>query len=825
MFVMDFPITYQFKLIDSEPKQWHDYIEIIYVLSGQLTVMIKDQRYDLSDDQLILINHFSPYELSASQCKIASFHIYPSRFNNLMAQEELLHFDCNSMTAISEDDLTPIKEILAQIVKHTSTQSKEMRFLNYAHAYQLLHILLNRFHVKRVDTQDKNYLSHLQRLEKIIHYLNSHYAESITLKDLAEKFYITPPYLSNVFKKYMGTGFKDYLNTIRLNHATADLANPNWSLDFIADKNGFTSARSFSHIFKEKNHCLPSDYRNQQSNPTNKNTTRATINHDLNLGFHHHKDLGSLAKYLHRSELNLEKRNTSLQIQEISPISVIQKGFPLQHSFKKTTSIGKAKQILYAQNQGMLDQLQNDIGFDYIKFHGIFDDDMMVYSENATGQPQIDFTYVDMVFDFLLSIHLKPFLELSFMPKDLAQNHDRKIFYLESILSLPKDDDKWTLLIHQFVLHLINRYGLEEILSWHFFLWNEPDSPESMFGFDDSAAFFHFYKITYDTIKAIHPNISFGSPSMMTDTIVEKDWFKAFITYGRKQDCLPDFIHYHFYPVSHENDLNSDLIIHSNIVIDSDPDAFKNNIYSVKKTLKNLALDNKALYVTEWNSTISQRDLLNDTAFKATYIIKNILENYDALDSFGYWMISDFIEEVKMSEELFHGGMGLYTYNGIKKSSYYAFVLLNKLGDTLIGRGEGYFITKHKSKYQIILYNYQHFSTLYAAGELFDMTFTSRYTPFPNPTVKKFVIPLSDLTDEEYILTDTILNKDHGSSFDKWVELGALNLETQDESNYLKSISIPRITKQRLNVEKDYLTISRELQPHEVRFIEIHALR
>ncbi|MGB4658130.1 MAG: hypothetical protein WBI07_02995, partial [Mobilitalea sp.] len=203
--------------------------------------------------------------------------------------------------------------------------------------------------------------------------------------------------------------------------------------------------------------------------------------------------------------------------------------------------------------------------------------------------------------------------------------------------------------------------------------------------------------------------------------------------------------------------------------------------------------------------------------------MKNILDNYDHLDSFGYWVLSDFIEEVKLSEELFHGGLGLFTYNGIKKPQYYAMCLLRKLGDRLIGRGEGYFITKERECFQIILYNYQHFSDLYAAGELFDMTFTNRYTPFPNEKRKKYVISLAELTNSEYVLTETIINRDHGSVFDKWVEIGALPLETLEDINYLKSISVPLIKKRKLSVENNYLTVSCELEPHEVRLIEIRA--
>lgn len=312
-----------------------------------------------------------------------------------------------------------------------------------------------------------------------------------------------------------------------------------------------------------------------------------------------------------------------------------------------------------------------------------------------------------------------------------------------------------------------------------------------------------------------------GTPSLMTTTLKNGDWLKEFFAYAGKHKCLPSVLNYHFYPIGEENNLNTELILYPQIILEINEDAMKETIYHAKKLIKDNQWPIQDIYITEWNSTISQRDLLNDTAHKAVYIIKNILENYDAIGSFGYWTLSDFIEEIKVSDTLYHGGMGLFTYNGIRKSAFYAYTLLNMLGDTLIGRGEGYFITKDNARIQIILYNYQHYSDLYATGELFDMTFNNRYTPFPDATNKKVLVPLRDLSETDYILTDTILNRNHGSSFDKWVDLGALPLDTKKETDYLKSISIPKITKQEVQVKNGYLNISRTLTPLEVRFIEV----
>lgn len=252
--------------------------------------------------------------------------------------------------------------------------------------------------------------------------------------------------------------------------------------------------------------------------------------------------------------------------------------------------------------------------------------------------------------------------------------------------------------------------------------------------------------------------------------------------------------------------------------------SLKENIQCIRKRIKEKDWKTEKLYLIGWNSSISNNELINDTTYKSAYIAKNILENYDNLESFGYWQLSDFTEEVKMKNELYHGGQGVFTYNGIKKSHYYVFKMLNNLGDILLQKGDGFFITTNGSSIKIILYNYQHYSKLYAAGEVFDMTFTNRYTPFPKTNILKVILPFINLSEICYELTETIVNKNYGSSFDKWLELGGLPLQNKTDIDYLKSVSLPRIQKKIINTEHKSLTITAELEPHEVRLIELKPI-
>ena len=121
-----------------------------------------------------------------------------------------------------------------------------------------------------------------------------------------------------------------------------------------------------------------------------------------------------------------------------------------------------------------LAKCKKELGFRYLRAHGLFHDEMRVYNEDAKGNPVYNFMYVDDVFDFLLSIGVKPFVELSFMPEKLASGKTT-IFWWKANVTPPKDHKRWADLVKATVQHWTERYGEDEVKTWRFEVWNEPD--------------------------------------------------------------------------------------------------------------------------------------------------------------------------------------------------------------------------------------------------------------------------------------------------------------------------------------------------------------
>jgi len=813
--------------IEKTEKFWHQEIELIYVLSGSINIQCRNIEYNLCEDDIILINMFDIHTLSANHSEILSLKINISTLDPEISHFSQNRFDCNSSIDSDKSKFIPLKQLLASLVKSNVNFDDNLEFINKFYIYKLLYILATYF---KIEDNTLNYVNkNSEKIISILNYVNENFEKRIAVDDLAHSLYISKSYISKLFNKFIGLSFSEYLIKVRLSYAVKDLSNRDLKIEIIAEKNGFSNTRSFVTSFKNKYGCLPSVFRKTIDNSfmSRKNSNVMGINY---LTLQHTNSFNKLVDYLKPDTVITEKNINSSSVYEINPIDVLSKGSLLKHTFKNLICIGKARNILISENREMLYELQKDISFEFIRFHGLLDDEMMLYSEDENGNPTLSFTYIDLVIDYIISIKLRPFIELSFMPRELAEDPNRTMFFIHSVISLPKSMEKWTYMIEELIKHLILRYGKKEVELWPVFLWSEPDVTD-MFGFENRYDFFNFYKETYKAVKKINSSISFGSPPVFGSTLEgSNDWIDTFMNFCKLNDCFPDFINTHFYPMNLRGGDSTSISKNSHVEMSKillymeSENALKETIQSIKKRVRENDWKTNKIYLVSWNSSISNNELLNDTVYKAAYIAKNILENYDELESFGYWQISDFNDEIKAPPQLYHGGKGLFTYNGIKKSHYYVFQMINKLGNRLIEKKDGYFITTDGSSFQIILYNYQHYSKLYASGELFDMTFENRYAPFSKPHTLKIILPLTNLFEGSYQLIETIVNKNHGSSFDKWVELGGSPIETKDDIEYLKYASIPRIQKKTLYTENNSLKIIAELEPHEVRLIELKPI-
>jgi xylan 1,4-beta-xylosidase len=410
-------------------------------------------------------------------------------------------------------------------------------------------------------------------------------------------------------------------------------------------------------------------------------------------------------------------------------------------------------------------------------------------------------------------------IQFSFMPSALASDPGHTIYASPFVISPPKDMHLWCQLVEEFLTHVVHRYGIQEVRSWLFSVWNEPDTSHNMFGFDSEQLYYDLYLNTYQTVKAFDSELCFGSPSLFPVCSASYDWMHRYLNFTKENFCVPEFIDIHFYSDDFASVEHASADFSWTLSVSEDPDYFSKFLNKIHNFLKQQNLSSLPLYITEWNFTVSHRNLLNDTCFTSCYLVKNFLENYDRASSFGYWSLTDFIEENQPASSLFHGGMGLFTSNSIPKPTYHAMCMLRHLGDCLLASGEGYFITRRGQDIVILLYNYEHCNPLFTS-EGFGLTESNRYGVFPLNNVLDISVTLTELPCSAYRVTETILNRTHGSAFDQWVRAGATDLNPQ-EMDWLRNCSLPDLQISRFSVLNGEFLFSASLDPLEVRLVEL----
>ncbi|MCI8506482.1 MAG: hypothetical protein HFI67_09885 [Lachnospiraceae bacterium] len=471
-------------------------------------------------------------------------------------------------------------------------------------------------------------------------------------------------------------------------------------------------------------------------------------------------------------------------------IDADEKGRPLLHTWRRLINIGYARDGLVEAVQRQLRLAQQEVGFEFVRFHGIFDEDMHVFAEDGNGELNPNFIFVDMLFDFLLAIGLKPFIEFGYVPKSLAVRPLR-VLERETYFSRVKDEEKWCALIRYFLEHVLARYGKSSVLTWRFTVGG---SELKLQGYLSGEDYLNHYAASFQAVKSVCPSLMVGGFGGHSSLILEVEEFQEFVEFGIEKSCVPDFFCIQNFPVEYvrkEEPVNPILLRKlSPVTISSDTHYSRNLLKKAEKILAKYQLSDRKIWFEEWNASIWQRDVANDTCYKAAWLVKDICENYDRVEAFGYWLLTDFIEERLPDGSLaYFGGSSLITYNGIPKAGWNAMRLLRKLGDTFIAAGDGYFVTRRDHKIQILLYHYVHYGDMYRFCNQTPIHVDRAYDIFLKRADRRYQIRIRRKEGTFCRIRKYSVDREKGSSFDEWVRMGKPKYLEREEIVHLKALA------------------------------------
>ncbi|MBO9729754.1 MAG: glycoside hydrolase [Chitinophaga sp.] len=342
----------------------------------------------------------------------------------------------------------------------------------------------------------------------------------------------------------------------------------------------------------------------------------------------------------------------------------------LNTMFNECVGAGRANEGLRADWQQQLAYVRKECGFRYIRMHGLLTDDMAVYTEDGKGNPVYNYMYIDVLFDFLHSIGMKPFVELGFMPSALASG-PKTIFWWRGNVTPPKDYEKWGALVKDLTRHFTERYGADEVKTWYFEVWNEPNLNGFWAGSQDD--YFKLYTYSANAIKSVNAAYRVGGPGTAGAA-----WEPEMIAYCDKHHVPIDFVSTHAYGVKQGY---LDEFGQSGTVLDKNPMSVSGDVLQSRKEIAGSAMPHLELHYTEWSASYTPADPIHDSYHEAAYVLQKLKQVGNAANSMSYWVFTDIFEEAGPRFTPFHGGFGMLTTQGINKPVFYAYQFLNKLGN------------------------------------------------------------------------------------------------------------------------------------------------
>jgi len=362
----------------------------------------------------------------------------------------------------------------------------------------------------------------------------------------------------------------------------------------------------------------------------------------------------------------------SLALATAAPIAIdgAAQGRPMPHFWEQMYGSGRAVLSLREDFRRDLLTVRDVTDFRYVRFHHIFADEIGIYGVDKAGHPYDNYSYIDQIYDGLLERGIRPFVELSFMPRELAADpKDIMEFWYRPIRSEPKSYAAWEDFLRRFGQHLVDRYGIEEVSQWYFEVWNEPNIG-FWGGLPRKATYFNLYAHAARGLKAVSPRLRVGGPST-----AQAAWVGDFLKEMHKQGVPVDFASSHVYANDTAKDVfgTSESIPRDQMVCRS--------VKKVHDEIKASPSPDVPFIMSEFNASYANEPDVTDTVYMGPWLADTIRQCDGLVQQMSYWSFSDVFEEQGVVKTPFYGGFGLVAERGIRKPALNAFALLHRLGD------------------------------------------------------------------------------------------------------------------------------------------------
>lgn len=773
----------------------HQNIEVIYILEGALSLTVGRNRFEMKKGDIIAVESMKKHSYLASESVLVGIVQINCQALSEYLETGEYYFRCNSVIDKNKG-YQEMQRILDKILRLYFDKKQEKVYLNSLY-FSLLHTMITNFACRYEELSLPGAENgEEQRLNEIVKYVKLYYRYPISLGDLADQLYLTTAYLSKYIKKKLGMNFIDYVNQVRLKSAVEDMKNSRKSLTRIALDNGFPNTMAFSNAFKKEHGATPSvwqkEYHEEQARKNEEQKARLREKEE------------HIQEFLEQQPGPKPDQDTS---DKILTEADARKTDLLKRNWNRMINIGSVTMLLQLGLRRHLQVLHEELGFEYVRFWDIFSPQMHIDLKKSNGK--LNFKRLDAVIDFLIENGMHPFVELGFKPVNLLKTTEHTMV-LEERENIFETTQEYAQTLHNWVAHCVNRYGMEEVEQWYFEQWGDPRITNG----DGYGKYFEVFEAAYDVLKQISPHIRIGGAGF--GRLYSKLELQEVIELWKKRMCYPDFISMYAYPYMARSSVsqNSDRI--------QDPNFVNNQVMMMREVLQKSSFYVRELMLTEWSSSVSDWNSLNDSMYKGAFMLKSIIDNIGCLDMMGYWLASDILTESFDTGELLHGGNGLLSVDEIRKPAFYAMQFAGRMGSYLLARDEHSIVTSNgRGNYYIACHHYVKPNFKYYLKKEDEVEVQKQFLLFDETEPLKLCFRLNNVRNGVYIVNIRSLSDEHGSVQDEWAKMGySENLSRQD-IEYLRNTSMPEVRIRECAVENHILEIETVLRPQEIQALHL----
>lgn len=781
-------------------RLWHNAC-FLMMLNGEVQVQIDNHATYLNDNGILLVEPDTPFDVTGLGSNLLMIIRMDYDFFTQCRAGRLGRLICNS----AEDDQRDYS-LLRQMLSHLAMnyfengECRELRQLELC--YSLLYYL-NTTHYLPGNPAASGAQEGELRGRQIISYIESNYMQDIRLDSLSETAFLSPSYLSRLFKKLTGTNFKAYLEEVRLRHAVEDLRGTEQTITAIAYNNGFPNVSALAGAIRKKYGMAPNEFRRSlaESEP---DTADQPPFHEVDYD-NIRENLEQLAGSEPVKALGMYRFPDRMDyvVEDVTRFE------PIQPIWKQMINIGSLKNLFNINTKSQLTLAQEEIGFKYARIENVLTEESMP----TLSDGQYNFSQFDRAIELLLSLKLTPFLDLSFKGDYVLLNRS-EIFYRGDRPRAPSTDQEFQKKVSALIRHCINTFGAGEVERWGVEICALHD--ELLHFIETPEAFSRRFRAVYHMIKMWLPNMMVGGPEH--NLIIDTEFLRKVIESLRDWNVAPDFLSLCAIPYETIEPEGDGLPFPS-----ADENCISRKVRAVKDMLcHEFQNPDMPIWVTVFGQDIRTRNHVNDSVYQAAFIVKNTLDLIGLADVIGYWQLSDTDSEYIDTTRILFGGTGIISKDGLKKPGFSALKRLSSI-NTLMVKKEGNMLvtTNTINTYNIVLYNYAHFTDLYclSAGE--NVTCDNVYTEFRDAATKDIAITLKGVQNGRYKVVTTTLNRENGSLFDEWMRYGIIDGLQPHDIRYLEDIVHPQRTVRYQDCEDGVLKLTMQMLPHEVKFLLI----